>query len=294
MFKKQLVSKICPICEEKKSRLLQAAGVYSIIRCNNCGLSYIDPFPEKAKHVKFHNSQYFQNYYGTSIGDFYINKGRAFQEEMQIKNSRLSYVSRFCKTGKILDVGTGQGLFSVAAKQRGWDTYATDISSYVCEFLSKNKDIKMFNGYLEEADFPENYFDVVTIWHVLEHTYDPFVTLSKIKKLLKVGGHLFIAIPNTLIIETYLRKFFNKPHFREDADEWHFYSFNPKSLKILLDRLNFQVEDFGSEYYLKSNKIDMPYNRISEILLRLCGINICRTMLIHAVKNGDGVREDEK
>jgi len=256
---------------------------HSILRCLYCRTIYIHPLPSQKKHEKFHDREYFYKNYGSSINDFYKGKSLSFQKEMQVKTARLDYVSRFSKAGKILDVGTGQGLFLVLAQDRGWEAFGTDISGYVCEFLKKNKNIKTFNGYLEEARLPHDFFDVVTMWHVLEHVYDPHETLLEVKKLLKVGGHLFIAVPNTLTLEIYLRKIFRKPHFREGVWEWHFYCFNPESLKYLLKSVGFKIEGTDSESYLKRNK----YERFTQVFLRLAGINMCRTILIHAIKSGN-------
>lgn len=286
---KRLENKTCPICSNKRHNLIQAAGEYSIVRCIYCGVLYVNPLPPKEKHIEFHNQEYFYKYYGCSINDFYETNSSSFRKEMQLKTARLDYVSRFSKLGKILDIGTGQGLFLVLAKDKGWDVFGTDISSYVCEFLSKHKNIKMFNGYLEDVKLPYNFFDVVTMWHVLEHVYDPYKTFLEIIKILKVGGHLFIAVPNTFIIEMYLRKLFNKPHFREDISEWHFYYFTPKSLKYLVNRLGFKIESIDSEFYLKRNKVDQVFNYVAQIFLRYFRLNICKTILIHAIKTANKI-----
>ena len=109
-------------------------------------------------------------------------------------------------------------------------------------------------------------------------------TLVKTKETLKDGGHLFIAVPNTIFFEIYLRKLLKKPHFREDMWEWHFCCFNPKSLRALLMRTGFKIEDVDSEFYLKRNKIEPFPNYLTQAFLRLTGINMCKTILVHAVK----------
>jgi 2-polyprenyl-3-methyl-5-hydroxy-6-metoxy-1,4-benzoquinol methylase len=277
------ISEICPVCNSKKQRLIQRSGEYLILRCLFCGLFYVNPRPPKEKHSEFHNQEYFYKNYNDSIENFYKTKNSIYQKEIQLKSARLDYISRFLEPAKLLDVGTGQGMFAVIAKGRGWDVSATDISSYVCDFLSREKGIKMFNGYLEEMGLPENNFDVVTFWHVLEHTFDPYTTLLEAKRILRPAGHLFIAVPNTFIIEMYLRKLLKKPHFREDIAEWHFYCFNQNSLTFLLsERLGFKIEGLGFEFYLRSSKIEMAYNVIGKIFLAALGVNICRTILLHA------------
>ena len=276
----------CPICQETDTCLSQKSGDYSIMHCRSCEVFYVSPLPSKDKHKGFHNKDYFYNNYAGSIENFYgsRNSSSQFKSETECKSARLNYVASLSEKGKILDVGTGQGLFLSFAKEKGWDVSGTDISPYVCNFL-KSKGIKMFNGYLEDSDFPENNFDVVTIWHVLEHTYDPYATLLKAKKLLKANGSLFIAVPNTLSMEMILRRLFNKPPFREDADEWHFYNFNPKALRFLLkDRLNLRVDNLTSEWYMGSSIVDSVYNRAAQFLFRSLGTNICKTILLRAVK----------
>ncbi|MBI4981602.1 MAG: class I SAM-dependent methyltransferase [Candidatus Omnitrophica bacterium] len=274
----------CPVCESKNLVLYQKWMQYSIYKCLFCQLFFIDPLPSEDEHQDFHGKAYFEKNYGTSIEKFYVNVKNDFRKEIDLKRKRLNYVLRFCNSGKILDIGTGQGLFLYTAKNDGWQVFGTDISKYVCDYLSEHRNIKMFHGYVEKAGLPLDYFDVVTMWQVLEHVYSPLGTLRQVNRALKSGGHLFVAVPNTFLIEMFLRRLLNKPFFRKDADEWHFYAFNSKALRILFNKLGFKILNIDSEFYSGQRISEKIYNCFSQKLLKASGTNICKTVLIHAVK----------
>ena len=82
-------------------------------------------------------------------------------------------------------------------KQKGWDTYAQELSKPQSEkirkVLGRNR---VFNGDFEKIKLRKNFFDVVTFWHVLEHVKYPGKTISKTQALLKNNGFVFIEVPN--------------------------------------------------------------------------------------------------
>jgi len=143
-------------------------------------------------------------------------------------------------------VGTGQGLFPILAQQSGWEAWALDISAYACAYLTK-RGIRAQGGYLEEVTLPDDYFDVVTLWHCLEHTFDPLTTLQAARRVLKPEGILVIEVPRITRAELCARKVLRKPLFAFDLCEWHFYHFTPKSLTRLVTQAGFSVSRVGHQ-----------------------------------------------
>lgn len=154
-------------------------------------------------------------------------------EELELpRNSRiLEAIELFKKSGQLLDVGIGTGLFLRLASKRGWSVCGVDISSYAVEKVKK-EGFKIFRGKLTNIPFKNNFFDVVNMRHSIEHMEDPKGALLKSYKILKPGGLICIATPNSSGIHA---KILGKdwPHL---GLPYHLHFFSKKSLiKILKD-----------------------------------------------------------
>jgi len=95
--------------------------------------------------------------------------------------------------GRILDVGCGLGhlLSGVSAE---WERHGVEISEYAAERAAAHGAI--VNGDLQSACYPDHWFDVVTLYHVIEHMEDPVAELREIRRVLKPGGWLIAGTPN--------------------------------------------------------------------------------------------------
>jgi ubiquinone/menaquinone biosynthesis C-methylase UbiE len=96
--------------------------------------------------------------------------------------------------GKFLDVGCGAGNFLVQIKSCGMELYGVEPGDFDKKF-AKKQGLNIFHGTLEQAKYPENYFDVITLNHVFEHLHNPKETLRELRRILKPGGTLVIAVP---------------------------------------------------------------------------------------------------
>jgi len=94
--------------------------------------------------------------------------------------------------GSVLDIGAGTGDFLKAAAEKSWVVQGVEINPAARE-IAKSKNIELFESI---DDFQGETFDVVTLWHVLEHLPDLYQTVQKIEALVKEGGTLVIAVPN--------------------------------------------------------------------------------------------------
>lgn len=119
--------------------------------------------------------------------------------------------------GKILDFGAGTGDFMLFAKNNGWKTFCLETSQKAMD-LGKNKGLCYANNI---EDFEDNFFDVITLWHVLEHVQDFDATIDTLKAKLKPDGTLIIAVPN---FKSFDAKFYGKFWAAYDLPRhyWHF------------------------------------------------------------------------
>lgn len=142
---------------------------------------------------------------------------------------------------RILDVGTGQGLFPILAREQfGCVPYATEMNKEEADFLNNSKGVKCWFGDLTDLGLPAGFFDIVTMWHVLEHTLNPLETLSEILRILRPGGLCVIAVPNVSSLENLLRLRLGFPLFSPAFHEWHLFHFSCETLSKIIDRTGFK------------------------------------------------------
>ena len=138
--------------------------------------------------------------------------------------------------GKILDIGAGVGDFLAFVKQNGWQTIGIEPSQKAREIAMK-KGVEFVN---ETSDLEKNSFDIITMWHVLEHVPNLEVQIKELKRLLKPNGTLIIAVPNF--------KSFDANHYKEFWAAYdvpiHFWHFSKTAIKLLFEKENMKLEKF--------------------------------------------------
>jgi len=98
--------------------------------------------------------------------------------------------------GRLLDVGCGNGSFLVQMKQLGWEVTGIEPDGEAASFSRKNYGLDVFKGPLEEAKYPNEHFDTITMNHVIEHVLDPISLLKECRRILRPGGKLIVITPN--------------------------------------------------------------------------------------------------
>ena len=202
--------------------------------CQNCSNWYI-----KEKPIKDYND----GYWGVITDPDGNVRDLTKERDFKIKNwygDSVSYVNSQ-PPGRILDIGAGLGFFLSAVNNR-WEKHAMEVSKTGVEFIHQNyPEVSVKNVYLENDTYPENYFDVVMFYHVIEHVPNPNEVLTHIKKILKPGGTIICGTPN---IGSWVAKRF-KQNYRLLGDA-HICLFNPESLENIFKDHNFKV--FEKEY----------------------------------------------
>ncbi|MBN1162196.1 class I SAM-dependent methyltransferase [Patescibacteria group bacterium] len=138
--------------------------------------------------------------------------------------------------GNLLDVGCGEDPFLEVQKKRGYNVYGTDVDKTAREHFKK-LGIEVRIGNLQNVKWSKNFFDVITLWHTLEHDVKPQETLKECYKILKDSGTLIISVPNFNSLE---RKIFNE-HWIYLSPPRHIFQFTPESLSKVLADVGFRV-----------------------------------------------------
>ena len=225
----------CNLCGFNKTDIIQKAEPpYNVVKCKRCGLVYVNPQPDREK-LEFH---YNQNYYKEWIE-------KQLPKRLRMWKKRIKELKNYRNKGKLLDIGCGLGTFLYLMKKEGFEVVGTEISKWASEFIKKKYNIEIFNGTLEEAKFPSESFDIITLWHSLEHIPNPKETLNEINRILKKDGLLLIACPNfhnfIVRILYLLVKRKKLKIFSCNAKELHLFHFSIKTLTLMLISTGFKV-----------------------------------------------------
>ena len=119
-------------------------------------------------------------------------KAYHFVKDIALKNKTRLIGTLHPQKGALLDIGAGTGDFLAAAKVCGWSVIGTEPSDKA-RSIAKSKDIGLFDN---TSGLDHHSFDVITMWHVLEHVPDPEMQIKELKRLLKPDGTLIVAVPN--------------------------------------------------------------------------------------------------
>jgi 2-polyprenyl-3-methyl-5-hydroxy-6-metoxy-1,4-benzoquinol methylase len=143
--------------------------------------------------------------------------------------------------GRILDIGAGTGDFLLECKNQNWDILGIEPNDKA-KGIALGKGIK-FGDTIEKLE--SNSFDVITMWHVLEHVPDVEHQVAELKRLLKPSGTIIIAVPNF--------KSYDANHYKEfwaayDAPR-HLWHFSKTAIEKLFDKQNMNLEDIKPMWF---------------------------------------------
>jgi 2-polyprenyl-3-methyl-5-hydroxy-6-metoxy-1,4-benzoquinol methylase len=161
-------------------------------------------------------------------------KAYHFVKGIALKN-KLNLINSCSPTkGNLLDIGAGTGDFLLSAKQNGWKTIGVEPSQ-------KAKGIAISKGITfseSTQDLESKSFDVITMWHVLEHVPDLEIQIQELKRLVRPNGTIIIAVPN---FKSYDANYYGKFWAAYDVPI-HFWHFSKTAIQILFEKENIKLE----------------------------------------------------
>ena len=177
----------CSICNIKTSFFLKKDG-YNYQKCSICGLVFVYPQPSE---LELHEDVYsekagYQKHKKKDLSEI--------KENSHIKKI-LDFLVRVNIQGKLLDVGCSSGEFLYFAKQRGFETYGVELNELTAHIAIKNG-LTVHIGTIEDAQYADNFFDVIFLGDIIEHVKDPRALLTECRRILKSGGTLIVSTPN--------------------------------------------------------------------------------------------------
>lgn len=199
----KVIINACPLCDGMRIKptlvckdFYASGESFEIACCEDCGFRFTQGFPVEAEIGRYYETPDYISHSDTKRGLINILYHKV-RKKMLDRKAGLIIEALGKNTGRLLDIGTGTGYFSDAMKQRNWQVKA----------IEKNEQARLFareHFGLDVADekaldsYPAGSFDVITLWHVMEHLEKLNKTWERLYQLLDTNGILVIAVPNCL------------------------------------------------------------------------------------------------
>jgi len=163
----------------------------------------------------------------------FFEKMYQFVKSIALKN-KLNLINSESQRGKILDIGAGVGDFLSVAKKDGWEIIGVEPSEKA-KAIAKNKGVTFVESI---NDLENNSFDVITMWHVLEHVPDLENQIKELKRLIKPSGTIIIAVPN---FNSFDAKYYGSFWAAYDVPI-HLWHFSKTAIKKLFAKENLELQ----------------------------------------------------
>lgn len=216
---------------------------FELIQNSEYGFLETSPQPSSEKLPDYYKSEDYISHTDSKRNLFekayHLVRTLSLKKKLNLINS-FSFGQAQCSTSKekkILDIGCGTGDFLQTAKQNKWTVFGIEPNEQAREIANKKTNHSVFKTN-QLLKFKANSFDVITLWHVLEHLPNLEEQISIFKRLLKPNGTLIIAVPN---YKSYDAKHYKQFWAAYDVPR-HLWHFNQDSISKLVSKQSFKVE----------------------------------------------------
>lgn len=236
----------CNLCGSTESSRTIATKGWQIRICAQCGLGRTDPRPASVSLPEYYGEDYWR--IGTEgEGERYT--PREVKHLLYRYGRRVQHLKRYKSRGRLLEIGTGFGFFLEAAQRKGFEVQGVEYSPWVAEQARKMFQLPVQVGSVDEFDPAGQKYDVIVMWHVLEHLTDPMETVRRIRSWLNDGGIFAVEVPNCASVDAM--------KLGGQWDGWwppyHLWHFTAHSLSQMLEKAGFEVvgTKFGRSTYVR-------------------------------------------
>jgi 2-polyprenyl-3-methyl-5-hydroxy-6-metoxy-1,4-benzoquinol methylase len=221
---------VCDLCGADDPALWFEKDEFHYVRCLRCGLVYVTP------RLRDHLLQQDHSYEPATRGNLeaaaeHNRNSRRMKALTQAARSYLPYK----RNGSLLDVGCSFGAFLEAAKSVGWKACGVEVASLPASVAARYHNV--FHGYLSDAPYEPDSFDVVHLNNVIEHASSPRALVRDIERVLRPGGLLYISTPN---VDSYSMAL-QRARWKYVGGQGHIYLMGLKTLRRLLETEGFEV-----------------------------------------------------
>ena len=222
----------CPLCgslhkktvyKRLEDRLFKCEGEWILVSCLSCGLVFLDPRPVPDDLSKTYTLSYslrkqpavknpdsagpslkrrirnayfrrFRNYVNVE-GNYLLSYIPLLVPGLRAKLEESIFHLDFIKDGTLLDIGCGTGDFINHMTMLGWNAEGIDTDRQAVQ-ICQNRNLNVKVGHLNEQKYPDDYFDIIVLKHVIEHVPNPIELLMECRRIIKPGGKILLLTPN--------------------------------------------------------------------------------------------------
>lgn len=231
----------CPVCEstsfkdflDVKDHMI-TQEVFKIVVCDNCGFHFTNPVPDASVISKYYKSEKYISHSSSKKGFtnflYHIVRKRTLKD-------KVNWIKKETDGKRLLDIGSGSGHFLNVANKNGFNVDGLEPDDDARKFAKKHNNIEA-KPQSELYNIENNTYDVVTMWHVLEHVYELRKDVQRISEIIKTNGKLFVALPNMNGFDAH---YYN--HFWSGYDvPRHLYHFKKEDIIRLMEQFNFKFK----------------------------------------------------
>ncbi len=215
----------CLVCRGTRARVLFRKGGKDFVRCEACGLVWLDPMPTAGEVAAYYEQSYRDGIYEPYAAAETIRR--------LIAQHRLAAIRPHARPGRWLDVGAATGHFVEAAVLAGIAAEGCELSGSAVE-RARGRGLTMHHAAVEDFT-PTAPYDTITAFDVLEHLREPRAFLDRLRRWLAPGGTLALTLPDVSSIYPRLMR----RHWFYYAPSDHLHYFDPRTITRLLGEHGF-------------------------------------------------------
>jgi 2-polyprenyl-3-methyl-5-hydroxy-6-metoxy-1,4-benzoquinol methylase len=220
----------CWICDGSVSACAQFSPE-PFLACEDCGFAFRPDLDDAALEELYADGDYEE-----LRGEHYLASLKARRRDAQV---RLRYVGRWARGGRLLDVGAAGGAFVAEAELAGFDASGIEPVPSFARAAREQLGCDVRSASIEDAELPDGGYEVVTLWHVLEHLRNPVDRLWRLADALSGMGILAVEVPNAAsAVALHMGAAWTSLE-----PTVHVNQFTPHSLRLALRRAGFEVLD---------------------------------------------------
>lgn len=232
----------CPLCGDEKFAHQFDIKDYSVSQesfpvcsCTKCGLLFTQDIPSETEISSYYQAEQYISHSDTSKG--IVNQLYHLVRKRTLKGKQ-KLIEKITgkKNGGLLDIGSGTGSFLSTMRAAGW--LVTGIEP---DEIARKNSLTLHQVEAIAPDriqgLPDHSYDVITMWHVLEHVHSLDEQLKQLYRLVKDDGKIFIAVPNPTSGDAV--------HYQNSWAAWdvprHLYHFSPATMQFLAEKYQFKI-----------------------------------------------------
>ncbi len=232
----------CRLCGTRDYRALFVKNGFRFVRCARCALVYVNPQLKESAILKYYSDELPSNNRALE----FLASARQQEVDKKLYEEIFARIPPHLQRGRVLDIGCSFGLFLKTAKDRGYDVEGLELNEKAGRMAEEKFGIRVQPRLLEDCRFPDQHFDIVSMFGVIEHLPKPVEVIREVHRILKPGGMFIGRCPNVaslvcMILRGEARTFTGRVHLSY---------FSEKTLHELLEkRIGFRevaIETFVS------------------------------------------------